>query len=68
MDLEYQEFNFSDAGFCDMLDKLIEIIWNFSHLKALSFEEFDRVKHIKLTIKNPNIYKKGQNRLICFRT
>ena len=42
MDLENQEINFSEAGFCDICDKIIEINWNFGHLKALSFEEFDR--------------------------
>ena len=26
-----------------------------SHLKLFSYEEFDRFKHIKLTIKKPNI-------------
>ena len=55
MDFENQEFFCSEAVFCDICDKLIEINWNFKHLKALSYEEFDRFKHIKLTIKNPDI-------------
>ena len=44
-----------DVVFCDLCDKLFEPNSNCSHLKALSCEEFDRFKHIKLTIKNPDI-------------
>ena len=57
MDSDNQEISYSEAVFCDRCDKLIEIILKCSHLKALSFEEFDRFKHEKITIKNPDIKK-----------
>ena len=55
MDFENQEFIYSEAVFCDTCDKLNEIHWNFSHLKALSYEKFDKFKHIKLTSRNPDV-------------
>ena len=36
-------------------DKVFENNSKCSHLKALSYEEFERFKHTKLTIKNPDI-------------
>ena len=53
-----QENIFSEAVFCDIGDKLIENISKCSQLKALSYEEFDRFEHKKLTIKNPDINNK----------
>ena len=57
MDSDNQEVFYSEdeVVFCDICDKLIEPNSNCSYLKALSYEEFDRYKHIKLTIKNPDI-------------
>ena len=55
MDSDNQEIIYSEAIFCDICDKLIENNSKCSHLEALSYEEFDRFKHMKLTIKNPNI-------------
>ena len=54
---ENQEIIYFEAVFCDICDKLFEINSKCSPLKALSFEEFDRFKHEKLTIKNPHINK-----------
>ena len=57
MDRDNQEVIYSEveAVFSDICDKLIELNSKGSHLKILSYEEFDRFKHIKLTIKNPDI-------------
>ena len=52
MDSDNQEGIYSEAVFCDICDKLIGINSQCSHLKALSYEEFDRFKHE--TIKNPD--------------
>ena len=38
MGFENQEFFYSEDVFCDACDKLNENNWNFSHLKALSYE------------------------------
>ena len=52
MDSDNQEGIYSELVFCDICDKLIGINSKCSHLKALSYEEFDRFKHE--TIKNPD--------------
>ena len=57
MDSENQKIIYSEAVFCDICDNFFEINSKCSHLKALSFEEFDRFKHEKPTIKNPHIIK-----------
>ena len=57
MDIDSQEIIYSEAVFSDICDKLFEINSKCSHLKALSYEEFDRFKHEKLTIKNPDMNK-----------
>ena len=62
MDSDNQEIIYSEKVFCDICDKLIGKNLKCSHLKALSYEEFDRFKHEKLTIKNP--YKKKINNFI----
>ena len=57
MDSDNQEIICSEAVFCDVCDKLIQINSKCSHLKALSYEEFDRFKHEHLINKNPDINK-----------
>ena len=56
MDSDKQEVIYSEdeAVFSYICDKLIELNSKRSQLKTLSYEEFDRFKHIKLTIKNPD--------------
>ena len=56
-DIDNQEIIFSEAVFCDICDKLFEIISKYSHLKALSYDEFDRYKHEILIFKNHDINK-----------
>ena len=43
--------------YCDACYKTIILKSKTSHLKSLSHKEFDKCKHIKLTIKHPNINK-----------
>ena len=43
--------------YCDVCDKTIKVKSKKNHLKSLSHKEFDKCKHIKLTIKNPDINK-----------
>ena len=57
MDRNNQENIYSEAVFCDICDKLCEINSKCSHLKYLSFEEFDRLQHEKLFIKNSDVNK-----------
>ena len=57
MHSDNQEIICSEAVFCDVCDKLIQINSKCSHLKALSYEEFDRFKHEQLINKNPDINK-----------
>ena len=52
MDFENQEIIHSEALFCGICDKLIEISLKCSHLKALPHEEFDRLNHMELTFRN----------------
>ena len=56
MDSVNQEIIYSEAVFCDICDKFFENNSNCSHLKALSYAEFDRFKHENSTIKNPDIH------------
>ena len=55
MDSDNQEIFYSEEVIFEICDKLIEINSKFSLLKALSYEEFDRFKHIKLTFENRDI-------------
>ena len=55
MESDNTDIIFSEAVFCDICGKLFESISKCIHLKALSYEEFDIYKHIKLTIKNTDI-------------
>ena len=57
MDSHKQEKIYSEAVFCDICDKLFENNLKCSLLKTMSFEEFDRFNHEKLTIKTPDIKK-----------
>ena len=57
MDSDNQEITYSEAVFCDKCHKIFETNSKFSQLKALSYEEFNRLKHEKLTIKNADINK-----------
>ena len=43
--------------FCDVCDETVKLKSKSSHLKSLSHKEFDKCRHIKLTIKNPDINK-----------
>ena len=52
-----QAIIYSEAVFCDRCYKLFAIASICSHLKAHSFEEFDRFIHKKLTNKNPYLNK-----------
>ena len=45
MDSDNQESIQCEAVFCDICDELNEINSKCSHLKALSYEEFDRFEH-----------------------
>ena len=53
MDSENKETNYSEAVFRDTCEKIIETNSKCIHLKALSYDEFDRFKHEKITIKIP---------------
>ena len=57
MDSENKEIIYSEAVFCDTCDELIEFISKCSHWKSLSYDEFDRFNHEKLTIKNSDMNK-----------
>ena len=55
MDIDNQEIIYTEAVFCDICDEINEINSKYSQLNALSYEEFDRFKHMNLTIANPDI-------------
>ena len=57
MDSVNQEIIYFETVFCDICDKLIEIISKCIQLKALSNGEFDRLKHEKITFENPEVNK-----------
>ena len=42
---------------CDVSDKTVKLKSKSIHLNSLSHKEFDKCRHIKLTIKNPDIIK-----------
>ena len=41
--------------YCDVCDKIIKLKSRNKHFKSTNHKEFDRCKHVKLTIENPNI-------------
>ena len=41
--------------YCKVCDKSVKIKNKFKHLKSKPHREFDKCKHIKLTIRNPLI-------------
>ena len=43
--------------YCDVCDKTITLKPKINHLKSLSHRDYDKCKHIELTIKNPDINK-----------
>ena len=40
---------------CEVCDKFMRAESKYKHFKSTIHKEFDRYKHIKLTIENPNI-------------
>ena len=41
--------------YCDVCDETFKLKSRNNHLKSLTHKEYDKCKHIKITIKNPNI-------------
>ena len=46
--------------FCNVCDKTIKLKSKNKHVKSNSHKEFDKCKHIKLTIENPNINERDE--------
>ena len=47
----------SMSYYCDVCDETIEIKSENNHFKSLSHKEFDKCKHLKRSIKNPDVNK-----------
>ena len=41
--------------YCSVCDKTIKLESKYKHFKSNIYKEFERSKHLKITIENPNI-------------